>query len=126
MIAKIAADLNKPNGQFECPPTRDDAMKFMKDLPVRKVPGIGRVTERWLEVLDVKTCGDIWEQRAKLLLMRSEVSFDLLMNAYLGLGATDVKPSQRQDRQSVGCETSFKSLSDKEDFFQKACLSHFS
>jgi nucleotidyltransferase/DNA polymerase involved in DNA repair len=39
-IAKIAADLNKPNGQFECPPTRDDAMKFMKDLPVRKVPGV--------------------------------------------------------------------------------------
>ncbi|KNZ63185.1 hypothetical protein VP01_1176g2 [Puccinia sorghi] len=95
MIAKIAADLNKPNGQFECPPTRDDAIKFMKDLPVRKVPGIGRVTERWLEVLDVKTCGDIWEQRAKLLLMRSEVNFDLLLNAYLGLGATDIKPSQR-------------------------------
>ncbi|KAA1088298.1 hypothetical protein PGTUg99_008362 [Puccinia graminis f. sp. tritici] len=118
-IAKIAADLNKPNGQFECPPTRDDAMKFMKDLPVRKVPGIGRVTERWLEVLGVKKCGDIWEQRSKLLLMRSEVSFDLLLRAYLGLGQTDIKPSQREDRQSVGCETSFKSLSKKDDFFQK-------
>lgn len=44
------------------------------------IPQIGRVTERWLEVLDVKTCGDIWEQRAKLLLMRSEVNFDLLLN----------------------------------------------
>jgi hypothetical protein len=40
---------------------------------------IGRVTERWLEVLDVKTCGDIWDQRAKLMLMRSEISFDLLL-----------------------------------------------
>ncbi|WAQ81682.1 hypothetical protein PtA15_1A1024 [Puccinia triticina] len=119
MIAKIAADLNKPNGQFECPSTKEEAMKFMKDLPVRKVPGIGRVTERWLEVLQVKKCGDIWEQRAKLLLMRSEVSFDSLLRAYLGLGQTDIKPSQRENRQSVGCETSFKSLSKKEDFFQK-------
>ncbi|PLW09561.1 hypothetical protein PCANC_21261 [Puccinia coronata f. sp. avenae] len=119
MISKIAADLNKPNGQFECPSTRDDAMKFMKDLPVRKVPGIGRVTERWLEVLDVKTCGDIWDQRAKLMLMRSEISFDLLLKAYMGLGQTDIKPSQREDRQSVGCETSFKCISEKDDFFQK-------
>ncbi|KAI9606995.1 hypothetical protein KEM48_001665 [Puccinia striiformis f. sp. tritici PST-130] len=119
MIAKIAADLNKPDGQFECPSTRDDAMKFMRDLPVRKVPGIGRVTERWLEVLGVKKCGDIWEQKSKLLLMRSEVSFDSLLRAYLGLGQTDIKPSLRESRQSVGCETSFKSLSKKEDFLQK-------
>ncbi|KAI7966734.1 hypothetical protein MJO29_000011 [Puccinia striiformis f. sp. tritici] len=119
MIAKIAADLNKPDGQFECPSTRDDAMKFMRDLPVRKVPGIGRVTERWLEVLGVKKCGDIWEQKSKLLLMRSEISFDSLLRAYLGLGQTDIKPSLRESRQSVGCETSFKSLSKKEDFLQK-------
>lgn len=119
MIAKIAADLNKPNGQFESPSTREGAMNFMKDLPVRKVPGIGRVTERWLEVMGVVKCGDIWDQKAKLLLMRSEVGFELLIKAYLGLGETDIKPSQREDRQSVGCESSFKSICKHEEFSQK-------
>lgn len=53
----------------------------MRDLPVRKVPGFGRVTERCLEGLgvevspfesskaDVKTCGDIYNKRVELLVM---------------------------------------------------------
>ncbi|MBW0485340.1 hypothetical protein O181_025055 [Austropuccinia psidii MF-1] len=125
MIAKIAADINKPNGQFFCPLTKESAMEFMTNLSVRKVPGIGRVTERWLEAMGVRKCGDIWDQRAKLLLMRSEVGLDLLIRAYLGLGETEVKSRQRESRQSVGCESSFKAITKNEEFFEKLSqLSH--
>ncbi len=44
LVAKIASDLNKPNGQFEVKP--DEVAEFMAALPVRKIWGIGAVTEQ--------------------------------------------------------------------------------
>jgi DNA polymerase-4 len=57
LIAKIASEINKPNGQFEVKP--EDVTEFMKDLPVRKIWGIGEKSERKLEELGVKTCEDL-------------------------------------------------------------------
>ena len=57
LIAKIASDLNKPNGQCEVAP--EDVEEFMHDLPVRKLWGIGAVTEQKLDSLGVKTCADL-------------------------------------------------------------------
>jgi DNA polymerase-4 len=57
LIAKIASEINKPNGQFEVKPEQVPA--FMKDLPVRKIWGIGAKTEGKLEELGVKTCGEL-------------------------------------------------------------------
>ena len=57
LIAKIASEINKPNGQFEVKP--EQMPVFMKDLPVRKIWGIGAKTEGKLEELGVKTCGEL-------------------------------------------------------------------
>jgi impB/mucB/samB family/IMS family HHH motif len=45
MLAKISSDMRKPNGQFEVPCTRDAVMEFVQQLPIRKVPGIGKVRQ---------------------------------------------------------------------------------
>ena len=37
MLAKVASDLNKPNGQFLVEPTREGVLSFVQDLPIRKV-----------------------------------------------------------------------------------------
>jgi nucleotidyltransferase/DNA polymerase involved in DNA repair len=37
MLAKIASDKNKPNGQCVVGATRDEVMAFIADLPIRKV-----------------------------------------------------------------------------------------
>jgi DNA polymerase-4 len=55
LIAKIASEINKPNGQFEVKP--EEVREFMMDLPVRKIWGIGEKSERKLEELGVQTCG---------------------------------------------------------------------
>src|SRR5438132_5904388 len=51
LIAKIASEINKPNGQFEVKP--EQVPEFMKHLPVRKIWGIGEKSERKLEELGV-------------------------------------------------------------------------
>lgn len=50
-------------------------MEFMSNLPIRKVPGIGRVSERWLRGLGVNTVGDIFKKRGKLYLVVRLISF---------------------------------------------------
>ena len=57
LIAKIAGETNKPNGQFEVTP--EEVPAFVEKLPVRKIWGIGEKTERKLEELSVKTCGEL-------------------------------------------------------------------
>ena len=37
MLAKIASDMNKPNGQFLVTPTREGVLEFVHKLPIRKV-----------------------------------------------------------------------------------------
>ena len=55
-LAKIASDERKPDGLFVIRP--EDVAGFVHDLPVRKVPGIGRVTEQACHRLGIRTCGD--------------------------------------------------------------------
>jgi len=57
LIAKIASEINKPNGQSEV--SFEDVAAFMHGLPVRKIWGIGEKTEQKLEGLGVKTCSDL-------------------------------------------------------------------
>ncbi len=56
-IAKIASDMNKPNGICVVPPPR--VLDFLEPLGVRRVPGIGKRTEQTLHELGIKTIGDL-------------------------------------------------------------------
>jgi DNA polymerase IV len=57
MLAKIASDWKKPNGQFEIQP--EDVSEFMLELPVRRLWGIGPKSAERLAELGVNTCGDL-------------------------------------------------------------------
>jgi DNA polymerase IV len=57
LVAKIASEINKPNGQFEVTPDQVD--EFMKPLPVRKIWGVGEKTDQKLEQLGIRTCADM-------------------------------------------------------------------
>jgi len=57
LVAKIASEINKPNGQLEVTPEQVPA--FMEKLPVRKIWGIGEKTELKLEELGVRTCEEL-------------------------------------------------------------------
>jgi len=65
-LAKIASDWNKPNGQYVIPPQHKD--KFISDLPVSKIYGVGRVTANKLHGLNIHTCSDLQQWKLNELL----------------------------------------------------------
>ena len=118
-IAKIASNRNKPNGQFKVANDRITILAFMRDLPTRKVNGVGRVFERELDAIGVKTCGDIHAQRSYLSKLFGEKAFQFLMQCYLGLGRTKIQPAEEYIRKSVGTESTFRDMSDKGELREK-------
>ncbi|RUS30875.1 DNA-directed polymerase kappa [Jimgerdemannia flammicorona] len=117
MLAKICSDINKPNGQYLLPNDRYAIMEFIAKLPVRKISGIGRVTERILEALEVKTCGDIYTQRGILYKLLSPINFGFLLRVYLGIGSTKIESDGA--RKSISVERTFSTLSKEEDLYNK-------
>lgn len=118
-LAKISSNKNKPNGQFRVHNERQAVMNFMHDLPVRKVNGVGRVFERELDSIGVKTCGDIYPQRAVLTKLFGEKAFQFLAQCYLGLGRTKIEPVETHERKSVSTESTFHEIGDKEELREK-------
>lgn len=57
MLAKIASDWRKPNGQFAITP--DQVNAFMRELPVRKVWGVGPKSAEKFAAEGIHTCGDL-------------------------------------------------------------------
>ncbi|KAL4786539.1 hypothetical protein BJX76DRAFT_321108 [Aspergillus varians] len=118
-IAKISSNRNKPNGQFRVPNTREAIMEFMRDLSLRSVNGVGRVFERELDAIGIKTCGDIYPQRAFLAKLFGQKALHFLAQCYLGLGRTKIQPAEAYERKSVGTERTFHEIGSKEEFREK-------
>jgi DNA polymerase-4 len=57
MVAKVASDQAKPNGVLWIVPGCESA--FLAPLDVRKIPGVGKVTERNLHALGIRKVGDL-------------------------------------------------------------------
>ncbi len=65
-LAKVASDYHKPRGITVVTPEQAEA--FMENLPIRKFFGVGKVTEKRMRALGVKTGADLKRmEREKLL-----------------------------------------------------------
>ncbi|XP_036619209.1 DNA polymerase kappa [Trichosurus vulpecula] len=115
MLAKVCSDKNKPNGQYQIPPDRQAVMDFIKDLPIRKVPGIGKVTEKMLKALGIITCSDLYQKRALLSLLFSETSWHSFLHISLGLGSTQLQ--RDGERKSMSIERTFSEIGKAEELY---------
>ncbi len=103
LVAKIASDLNKPNGQYEVPP--EAVHPFMQDLPVRKIWGIGHVSAAKLGRHGIQTCGQM-QAYSPIELHRLFGKFGLELHALCrGIDHRPVEP--RRARKSLGTERTF-------------------
>jgi DNA polymerase-4 len=58
-LAKIASDMNKPDGLTVVPTDRDGIRRFLRPLPVDRLWGVGKVTKALLDKANLRTIGDI-------------------------------------------------------------------
>src|SRR4051812_34464817 len=67
-LAKIASDWRKPDGCFVIRPHQVEG--FLVGLPVRKIPGVGKATEKVMTEIGVATVGDLQRFTAEELTAR--------------------------------------------------------
>ncbi len=112
-LAKIASDLNKPNGQFVIPP--EDVESFIEDLDLKKIPGVGKVSYEKLLALDLKTCGDV-KKADKQIIKQTFGKFGQQLIDYSN-GIDTRKIQANRVRKSIGVENTL--LYDIDDIHQK-------
>jgi len=57
VVAKVASDLSKPDGLIEV--TSGEERSFLAPLPIARLPGVGKKTERILKGLGINTIGEL-------------------------------------------------------------------
>ncbi len=111
-LAKIASELNKPNGQYVITPAQVPA--FLQQLPLSKIPGVGKVTAKRLEEVGLITCADVQQYDLVLLLKRFGKFGRVLWERCQGIDLREV--SSERLRKSVGVErTLAEDIHDWED-----------
>ncbi|VUC25182.1 unnamed protein product [Clonostachys rosea] len=110
-LAKISSTFIKPDGQYQLPSEPDIIMAFVKDLPVRKVTGVGYTLDRQLASIGVATCEDIFSQRQFLRDLFGDRLFEFLLEVYLGCGRTELRATLEQQKKSASIERTFKETS---------------
>ncbi|KAE8730404.1 hypothetical protein F3Y22_tig00003041pilonHSYRG01487 [Hibiscus syriacus] len=118
LLAKVCSDINKPNGQFVLPNDRMAVMTFISSLPIRKIGGIGKVTENILKgVHGISTCKEMLQKGSFLCALFSRSSADFFLSVGLGLGGTDTP--EARFRKSISSERTFSATEDAALLYQK-------
>lgn len=102
-LAKVASDWKKPDGLFVIRPS--EVAEFVFKLPVTKIFGVGKVTAKKLESINVKTCGDL-----------QNLPLDDLCKKFGKMGGYFYNLCRGNDLRPVKTETIRKSLSVEETF----------
>ncbi|NBB78656.1 MAG: DNA polymerase IV [Verrucomicrobia bacterium] len=103
LVAKIASDWNKPDGQCLVAPSRVD--DFMRTLPVRKIWGVGPKSAARMAEHRIETCADL-QAKDRTWLAREFGSFGLeLYELCRGIDERPVQPNRI--RKSLSNERTF-------------------
>ena len=113
LVAKVASDQAKPNGVLWIVPGREAA--FLAPLEVRKIPGVGKVTEKNLHALSIRKVGDLARLDDGFLETRFGKWGLALAGKARGLDAGGWFDTE------IGADTDPKSVSHEHTFNEDAC-----
>ncbi|WP_284203486.1 DNA polymerase IV [Psychromonas marina] len=102
-LAKVASDMNKPDGQFVIPPS--DVQGVIDTLPLEKIPGVGKVSLEKLHHAGFYLCEDIKNSDYHELLRQFGRMGGSLWNFSHGIDEREV--ITERERKSVGVERTF-------------------
>ena len=102
-VAKIASDINKPNGQKTIPP--EEVIPFLEDLPIEKFYGVGKVTTQKMYQLGIFYGRDLKAKTEEFLVQNFKSSGAYYYKIVRGIHNSEVKPNR--ERKSVAAEHTF-------------------
>jgi DNA polymerase-4 len=102
-LAKIASDLNKPNGQAVILP--QDAEAFLETLPIGKFFGIGKVTAEKMQKIGIHNGRDLKQFSLQFLTRKFGKSGLHYYNIVRGIHLSQVHP--HRTRKSLSAESTF-------------------
>jgi DNA polymerase-4 len=103
LIAKIASDWHKPNGQKQV--TAEELAAFIAELPVGRIWGVGKKMREKLTALGIETCGDL-QKRDQIELSQRFGKWGVEL-WHLCRGIDDRAVTPDRTRKSVSSETTF-------------------
>lgn len=103
-IAKVASDINKPNGQKTVNP--EEVEEFLEALEIRKFYGVGKVTAEKMYRLGIFTGKDLKAKDLSFLEEHFGKSGEYYYRVVRGIHESEVKPSRI--RKSLGAERTFE------------------
>ena len=115
LVAKIASDYHKPNGQKTVPP--EEVIPFLEALDVRKYHGIGKVTTKKMYALGIYTGKELKEKSLDFLAANFGKSGAYFYNAVRGIHTSPVKPTRIP--KSMGAERTFSENLTSELFLEE-------
>ena len=102
-LAKVASDVNKPNGQKLIPP--EEVLDFLEALEIRKFHGIGKVTAQKMMQFGIFTGKDLKRHELSFLEEHFGKSGEHYYNIVRGIHKSAVKPDRI--RKSIGAERTY-------------------
>jgi DNA polymerase-4 len=102
-IAKIASDMNKPNGQKTIP--QEDVLSFLEELAIEKFHGIGKVTRLKMFKLGIFSGKDLKQKTEDFLIEHFNKSGSYYYHIVRGIHTSEVTPNRI--RKSVAAEHTF-------------------
>ena len=115
-LAKIASDWHKPNGICVIKPSQ--VQNFIQHLALKKIPGVGKVTQEKLKALQLETLGDLQQMDEAILIQHFGKYGQQL---YLYAQGIDERPVQTErERRQISKETTFD-----DDLILTACHNYW-
>jgi DNA polymerase-4 len=102
-LAKVASDLNKPNGIYVIPPK--DVHYFIDNMELKKIPGVGKVTNEKLLLNNFQFGRDIKASSLEFLTSKYGKLGKLLWDRCSGYDHRPIMVSR--ERKSIGVERTF-------------------
>ncbi len=115
-LAKVASDINKPNGQKTIHP--DQVIDFLEKLPIEKFFGVGKVTAARMNSLGIFNGKDMKQKTLNEMVSLFGKSGKHFYNVVRGIHLSEVNPNRI--RKSIAVEETFwDDISEQEDVYEK-------
>eukprot|EP00834_Sanchytrium_tribonematis_P001194 NODE_27_length_39007_cov_1.590650.p9 type:complete len:472 gc:universal NODE_27_length_39007_cov_1.590650:4635-6050(+) len=120
LVAKIASDEKKPNGQFVV--DHSELPAFISKLPIKRIFGVGKVTSNLLSGIGISCCADLIKNSNILRQLLSTKQFEHLLISACGESSNVLKTEW--ERKSISAERSFVNCSNSSELYvilRKVC-----